>query len=92
MANRRRAGAADGNEENGMSKIAIVGVEGSGKTVFMAALGEMYGQMSNDSLYLMPENQAAFAYKPSLGSALSVIMDVTENTARADCCIRSVFL
>lgn len=45
-----------------MSKIAIVGVEGSGKTVLMAALAEQYGAISQDRPYLMPENQSAFTF------------------------------
>ena len=45
-----------------MSKVAIVGVEGSGKTVLMAALAETYGQATHDGVYLMPENQAAFSF------------------------------
>jgi formylglycine-generating enzyme required for sulfatase activity len=45
-----------------MSKVAIVGVEGSGKTVLMAALAEQYGTISPDRPYLMPENQAAFSF------------------------------
>jgi hypothetical protein len=45
-----------------MSKVAIVGVEGSGKTVLMAALAEKYGTISSDAVYLMPENQSAFAF------------------------------
>lgn len=64
-----------------MSKIAIVGVEGSGKTVLMAALGEMYGQMSNDSLYLMPENQAAFAFMTRIPHKMRVERQWPEATA-----------
>lgn len=45
-----------------MSRIAIVGVEGSGKTVLMAALADMFGKPSEDALYLMPENQASFSF------------------------------
>ena len=45
-----------------MSRVAIVGVEGSGKTVLMAALGDMFGKPSDGSVYLMPENQAAFSF------------------------------
>lgn len=45
-----------------MSRVAIVGVEGSGKTVLMAALADRYGTPSDDSMYLMPENQSAFTF------------------------------
>lgn len=45
-----------------MSRVAIVGVEGSGKTVLMAALGDMFGKPSDGSVYLMPENQSAFSF------------------------------
>ena len=64
-----------------MSKIAIVGVEGSGKTVLMAALGDMYGQMSTDSLYLMPENQAAFAFMTRIPHKMRVERQWPEATA-----------
>ena len=64
-----------------MSKVAIVGVEGSGKTVLMAALGEMYGQISNDSLYLMPENQAAFAFMTRIPHKMRVERQWPEATA-----------
>jgi hypothetical protein len=45
-----------------MSRIAIVGVESSGKTVLMAALADLYGEPSHDNVYLMPESQSAFAF------------------------------
>ena len=45
-----------------MSRIAIVGVDGSGKTVLMSALADKFGEPSEDSVYLMPENQASFAF------------------------------
>lgn len=45
-----------------MSRVAIVGVEGSGKTVLMAALADLYGDPSHDSVYLMPESQSSFAF------------------------------
>jgi hypothetical protein len=45
-----------------MSRVAIVGVEGSGKTVLMAALADRYGTPSDDSLYLMPESQSSFTF------------------------------
>jgi TPR repeat protein len=45
-----------------MSRVAIVGVEGSGKTVLMAALADLYGDPSHDSIYLMPESQSSFAF------------------------------
>ena len=64
-----------------MSKVAIVGVEGSGKTVLMAALGEMYGQASHDSMYLMPENQAAFAFMTRIPHKMRVEHQWPEATA-----------
>lgn len=64
-----------------MSKVAIVGVEGSGKTVLMAALGEMYGQASHDSLYLMPENQAAFSFMTQIPHMMRVERQWPEATA-----------
>lgn len=45
-----------------MGKIAIVGVEASGKTVLVAALAGKFGTMSDDSFYLLPENKEAFAF------------------------------
>ena len=64
-----------------MSKVAIVGVEGSGKTVLMAAMGEMYGQASNDSLFLMPENQAAFSFMTQIPHKMRVERQWPEATA-----------
>lgn len=64
-----------------MSKVAIVGVEGSGKTVLMAALGELYGQASHESLYLMPENQASFAFMTRIPHKMRVEHQWPEATA-----------
>lgn len=64
-----------------MSKVAIVGVEGSGKTVLMAAMGEMYGKASHDSLYLMPENQAAFSFMTRIPHKMRVEHQWPEATA-----------
>lgn len=43
-----------------MSKISIVGVEGSGKTVMMAAFGDKYKHPDSSGLFLSPENPTAF--------------------------------
>lgn len=64
-----------------MSKVAIVGVEGSGKTVLMAALGEIYGQASHEGLYLMPENQAAFSFMTRIPHKMRVEHQWPEATA-----------
>ena len=64
-----------------MSKVAIVGVEGSGKTVLMAALAEMYGQASQHSIYLMPENQAAFSFMTMIPHKMRVERQWPEATA-----------
>lgn len=45
-----------------MKKIAIVGVEGSGKTVLMAAMGDKYENPDGFGLFLSPENSDAFGY------------------------------
>lgn len=45
-----------------MSRIAIVGVEGSGKTVLMAALAECYKKTDSGAPFLFPENQAAYMF------------------------------
>ena len=45
-----------------MGRVAIVDVEGSGKTVLMAALADLYSKPSHDGVYLMPEGQSSFAF------------------------------
>lgn len=45
-----------------MKKIAIVGVDGSGKTVLMTALGDKYENPDCFGLFLSPENSDAFGY------------------------------
>jgi formylglycine-generating enzyme required for sulfatase activity len=56
-----------------MGKVAIVGVEGSGKTVLMAGLCECFKQNSgSDDPYLMPENQAAFKFMETVPYMLRV--------------------
>lgn len=45
-----------------MSKISIVGVQGSGKTVLMAALGAKYKQPDEYGLFLSPESPEAFGF------------------------------
>lgn len=45
-----------------MKKIAIVGVEGSGKTVLMAAMGDKYKSPDANGIYLKPVNRETFAY------------------------------
>jgi len=55
-----------------MGKIAIVGVEGSGKTVLMAALCECYRHISETEPYLMPENQSAFVFMQQVPHKLRV--------------------
>jgi len=63
-----------------MSKVAIVGVEGSGKTVLMGALCECYKQISDDAPYLMPENQAAFMFMERIPHKLRVEREWPEAT------------
>ena len=43
-----------------MSKIAIVGVEGSGKTVLMSAFGEKYVEPDANGVFLEPRDQTTF--------------------------------
>ena len=43
-----------------MSRVAIVGVEGSGKTVLMAAFGEKYVAPDESGLFLEPKDQTTF--------------------------------
>ena len=45
-----------------MKKIAIVGVEGSGKTVLMAAMGDKYKSPDANGIFLKPVNRETFAY------------------------------
>jgi hypothetical protein len=55
-----------------MGKVAIVGVEGSGKTVLMGALCELYGEISDTRTFLMPENQAAYIFMRCIPHKLRV--------------------
>jgi hypothetical protein len=56
-----------------MGKVAIVGVEGSGKTVLMAGLCECFKQVpGSDDPYLIPENQAAFKFMETVPYMLRV--------------------
>jgi len=64
-----------------MSKVAIVGVEGSGKTVLMGALCECYKQGTKDEPYLMPENQAAFMFMERIPHKLRVEREWPEATS-----------
>ena len=45
-----------------MKKIAIVGVEGSGKTVLMAAMGEKYRKPGEDGLFLYANSRETVEY------------------------------
>ena len=63
-----------------MSKVAIVGVEGSGKTVLMGALCESYKKISDGTPYLMPENQAAFMFMERIPHKLRVEREWPEAT------------
>ena len=50
------------NEKEKMKKVAIVGVEGSGKTVMLACLGELYTRPDEHGYFLRPENFETAAY------------------------------
>ena len=63
-----------------MSKVAIVGVEGSGKTVLMGALCESYKKISDGTPYLMPENQSAFMFMERIPHKLRVEREWPEAT------------
>ena len=39
-----------------MKKVAIVGVEGSGKTVMLAGLGELYARPDENGFFLAPKD------------------------------------
>lgn len=45
-----------------MKKIAIVGVEGSGKTVMMAAMGEQWACPDERGYFLSPESSEVLAF------------------------------
>ena len=45
-----------------MKKVAIVGVEGSGKTVMLAGLGELYSHPDAAGYFLAPKNYATASY------------------------------
>lgn len=45
-----------------MKKIAIVGVEGSGKTVMLAGLGDLYSKPDRFGYFLSPKNYGTSAY------------------------------
>lgn len=45
-----------------MKKVAIVGVEGSGKTVMLAGLGELYSNPDDEGYFLSPKNFATVNY------------------------------
>jgi formylglycine-generating enzyme required for sulfatase activity len=56
-----------------MGKVAIVGVEGSGKTVLMAGLCECFKQVpGSDDPYLLPENKAAHMFMMQVPHKLRV--------------------
>ena len=45
-----------------MKKVAIVGVEGSGKTVMLAGLGDLYSHPDGNGLFLGPKNYQTASY------------------------------
>ena len=45
-----------------MKKVAIVGVEGSGKTVMLAGLGDLYTYPDEEGYFLVPKNFGTAAY------------------------------
>ena len=45
-----------------MKKIAIVGVEGSGKTVLMAVMGDKYESPDANGVFLRPMNRETYSY------------------------------
>jgi len=47
---------------SGMKKVSIVGVEGSGKTVMLAGLGELYSRPDEEGYFLSPKNFATARY------------------------------
>ena len=45
-----------------MKKVAIVGVEGSGKTVMLAGLGDLYSHPDENGYFLAPKNYQTASY------------------------------
>ena len=45
-----------------MKKVAIVGVEGSGKTVLMSAMGDKYKSPDSNGYFMLPQNHETFAF------------------------------
>ena len=45
-----------------MKKVAIVGVEGSGKTVMLAGLGDLYSHPDDEGYFLAPKNYSTASY------------------------------
>ncbi len=45
-----------------MRKISIVGVEGSGKTVLLSAIGDKYENPDSSGIFMSPENSRAFGF------------------------------
>ncbi len=64
-----------------MGKVAIVGVEGSGKTVLMGALSECYKEISETEPFLFPENQAAYMFMERIPHKLRVERQWPEATS-----------
>ena len=56
------SGQIDMEKKRSMRKIAIVGVEGSGKTVMLAGLGELYSRPDPEGYFLCPKNFQTAAY------------------------------
>ena len=53
-----------------MKKVAIVGVEGSGKTVLMAVMGDKYRSPDENGVFLAPVSRATYAYCAKLAASL----------------------
>jgi len=51
-------------------KVAIVGVEGSGKTVMLAGLGNLFSQPNEDGVFITPKNFKTLTYVDRLISVL----------------------
>ena len=48
-----------------MKKVAIVGVEGSGKTVMLAGLGELYARPDENGFFLAPKDESTASFVSS---------------------------
>ncbi len=70
-----------------MKKVAIVGVEGSGKTVMLAGLGDLYTYPGEEGYFLSPKNFDTVSY---VNRQMAALMSGTWPAATADDTMRAL--